>query len=242
MFMSKFLYQTIYHEHANQELDWLPMDTKELFEENLKYKKHELEKYNWLNQKFTYKFNSSGFRSDEFSNDEGIVFLGCSFTIGIGLPLETTYPYLISKSLKLKCYNLGIGGGSNDTAFRLAYHYLPKLKTKLVVFRVCPEHRIELIDRQNQIVQLFPNYCFVYKKDSYAGFYETFISNPSNTILNQDKNLLAISMLCHSLGIKLVVIHQNDMSYFDYARDLAHPGVESNLSWSKKMLEIISLG
>jgi DNA polymerase III alpha subunit len=43
-----------------------------------------------------------------------ILFIGCSHTEGIGLELQTTYPYLVSEELKCDYYNLGLGGTGID--------------------------------------------------------------------------------------------------------------------------------
>ena len=61
---------TPYLEHANQEISWCPMDTLKLFVENMsrKEKKFLLMEYGWIDSKFTYKFNSHGFRCQEFSS------------------------------------------------------------------------------------------------------------------------------------------------------------------------------
>ena len=94
-------YNSYYKEYANKSLDWLPMDTKELYEKNLKEKYQLLKQHDWIDKSFTYKFNSHGFRCEEFTNKPTIMVLGCSFTCGIGLPIEFIWPELISKNLNL---------------------------------------------------------------------------------------------------------------------------------------------
>jgi hypothetical protein len=230
----KNLYHKSYYSHyANQEFDWLTMDTEKLFLENLKNRKQELEQHGWIDRKFTYKFNSDGFRADEFTDQEGIVFFGCSHTVGIGLPYETTWPYLVSKFLKLRCYNLAIGGSSNDTAFRLAHHYLDKIKTKLVVMLTTYNHRLELLNQKNEILQFFGPGTSPIRN---CKFYDTWLSNDTNMEANKIKNTLAINMICNNLGIKFVAMDQSEMQNLDLARDLAHRGIESNRDFSKKAL------
>ena len=65
-----------YPELANQEINWLPMDTKQLYKHNLKQNAQELAP--WIDNPFTYKFNSKGFRCEEFDTTDNVVFLGCS--------------------------------------------------------------------------------------------------------------------------------------------------------------------
>lgn len=75
----------------------------------------------WSKRKITYKFNSYGYRMDkeldEVNLDNYIAFFGCSFTTGVGLPLEETYSYTISKNIGSDYINGAIGGSSTDFAF-----------------------------------------------------------------------------------------------------------------------------
>ena len=47
----------------------------------------------------TYKFNKYGFRSDEFEDDgrDNILSVGDSFTMCIGVPIEHSWSYMLSK-------------------------------------------------------------------------------------------------------------------------------------------------
>lgn len=233
----KLLTNSIFLHYANKTLDWLPMDTEELFNENLKKRKSELQTYGWIDHKFIYKFNSEGFRSDEFSEEQGIVFLGCSHTMGIGIPYENTWPYLVSKSFNKKCYNLSIGGSSNDTAFRLAHHYLPLLNSKTVVFLSTYSHRLELIRQQREILQFFGPGTSPIKN---CKFYDTWLSNDTNMEANKLKNILAINMICTNLGIKFICVDQSIMKNLDLARDLAHRGIKSNIELSQHICNLIA--
>ena len=80
-------------------------------------------------KKFTYpkfKFNSSGYRSDEFASDtvpEGIITLGCSDTFGTGQRLEDTWAKMLSNEIGGKLYNLGSpGAGIEDNYLALKHH------------------------------------------------------------------------------------------------------------------------
>jgi len=217
-----------YIDLANKELYWLPMDTEKLYKENLNNKKELLEKYNWIDSNFTYKFNSHGFRCNEFTNDPSIVFLGCSITAGIGIPLEATWASLVSAELNLACYNLGIGGSSNDTAFRLANSWLERIKPKVVVFCQTYDHRIEIFDSEGSIANI---------SSELPEFYNTWLSNKYNATLLKVKNRLAIAQLCNLLNIKFLYVNVEDIHYQDLARDLAHPGIQTNIDFSKSVLK-----
>lgn len=118
----------------NTTVDFWDTDSEDLFNKN---KALLGEKWIWSNTKITYKINSSGYRMKEFDHIDWsnyMVSLGCSFCAGIGIPLEDTYSYRISKELDLDLVNGGIPGGNNDLILMnvsriLANKTLPKLIT-----------------------------------------------------------------------------------------------------------------
>jgi hypothetical protein len=85
-------------------------------------------KWIWANKPIVYKFNSFGYRMEKELNeidfDSYLAFFGCSFTTGVGLPLEETFSYRISKTLKIDYINGAIGGSSVDFAFYNIIHLL----------------------------------------------------------------------------------------------------------------------
>lgn len=58
--------------------------------------------FNYSTTNIDYKFNSDGFRCDEFTDpsDLPITFIGCSFTEGIGLPLDQCWPKMLISMIK----------------------------------------------------------------------------------------------------------------------------------------------
>lgn len=109
---------------ANKSIEWLAPDT--------------LENYKSISSKFTnlysqhdieYKFNSHGFRCDEFDlpSELPIVFLGCSFTEGIGVRQNETWSHLLLEKIKQKTnknipyWNLSLASTGIDTQARNLY-------------------------------------------------------------------------------------------------------------------------
>lgn len=68
-----------------------------------------LEKNNWINNSFTYSFNRDGFRCKEFTDGPNIMFLGCSLTVGIGIPESTRWTDIVADKLNLRCANIESG-------------------------------------------------------------------------------------------------------------------------------------
>ena len=209
---------------ADQELNWHGTDTEELYQKNLV--KHPEKIASWSNRPITYKFNSYGFRADEFDSDHpGVVFLGCSHTLGIGLPVESTWAHIVSTSLKLRNLNLAVGGASNDTAFRLAYYWINQLQPDLVVFLSTERTRLELHAGNDQIKNLsvWPH-DFPMAND----FMKYWHGNDINSNMNYLKNTLAVKQLCSENGIKYIQEEVSTITMLDKARDLQHYGVNTN--------------
>jgi hypothetical protein len=232
-------YNSCYKLYANTEVEFLTCESQELYNRNFINRYVELEKYGWITRKITYKFNSHGFRCDEFTEDPSVLFLGCSYTCGIGLPIETVWTSILAQSLGLKSVNLGQGGGSNDTAFRLGYHWIPKLKPKIVVllspleFRkeiVTPDY-IHFVTPQTTAIDEDPNNLKLHAIQ--------WLSDDTNSYMNQIKNVSALELLCNKHNIKFIVnynIYQEEIYQGDFARDLAHPGIETHKKFADYIL------
>jgi hypothetical protein len=233
-------FDSVYKKHANLELDWLPMDTKERYEKNLVNNYEELEKNGWINNKFTYKFNSLGFRCDEFTNDPTIMFLGCSYTCGIGLPLEKIWPELVAKHFNMRCANLGVGGGAADTAFRYCLGYIDTIKPKIVVYLKPEGTRLELSIND----EITPINVYSYKGNDYNVLIRQFfkmwlVGEENNSYFNNEKNSLAMRYICTSRNILFLELDSKKMLRLDLARDLGHDGVKSHSNFSKYVIEEI---
>lgn len=228
-------YDSFYKNYANQSLDWLPLDTKELYQDNLINRYNDLKFQGWLDTHFTYKFNSTGFRCKEFSQDPTAMFLGGSDTIGIGLPVDAVWPEIISKKLNMQCANFGIGGASPDTLFRLCHGYIDKIKPKIVVCMITPGIRFETVDNNNV-------YNNMVKKNVNHEFYKHWAIDENNNYFNQEKNILAIKMLCSERGIKCVFTDSKtlfEVANNSLARDLMHRGLDAHRLFANMLVSKI---
>jgi len=93
---------------SNQKQYFHSTDYEELYQKNRKDKGP-----NWYyyDSKIEYKFNSWGYRTKEFDelDEDYLLTFGCSYTEGIGLHYDDTWPIKLSKALKLDIFNLGTG-------------------------------------------------------------------------------------------------------------------------------------
>lgn len=248
---------------ANKELEWHGYDSLELYQSHLKTHYNELELHGWLNSTIKYKFNSHGFRCKEFTDTNSIMFLGCSITFGTGLPETQIFPNLVANSLNLTCYNLGVGGSSADTGFRLCKIYLEKIRPKILVTTFLFPERMELLTYNLGDVHFVPNnLALLNDKEAkklpplmqlnnghiqklYVDYYSRWLEIEANSHLNHEKNILAISKLCDQLGIKHVnydpkCFDRNDIPALkSKARDLLHPGVELHQEMANDLSNLI---
>ena len=219
-----------YKEYANSKLQWLPSDTKELFIKNKKEKLQELRSNGCLNTEIEYSFNSHGFRSEEFSTSPSILYLGCSFTVGIGLRVEHSWPYLVSTAMNLKCFNLGLGASSNDTAFRMAEYWIKQLEPKIVILLSPFFLRYETLQQQKDGTLLSIDHSINDKTVKNQMICE------ENNRLNKIKNKLAIKTIAENNYANFFSYDTETFPMIDRARDLQHPGIQSNKSFANMVL------
>jgi hypothetical protein len=224
------------YKFRNQTLNWAGTDSQSAFIENCK----DLEKLELLNKLgwtepdcITYSYNSHGFRDGEFDDRDCGVALGCSHTEGVGIPQQATWPTVLSQLTNMHVWNLGVGGSSLDTCFRLLDHWLPVLKPKFVVVCLPPAGRTEVF-YNNRPVNLLPNKIF---DDITGTYYKVWATNEVNTITSKRKNLLAMQQLCNHIPFQyldsLVLKKQR------WARDLRHHGVESQTDFAQQIYKLL---
>jgi hypothetical protein len=98
-----------------------------------------------------YKFNDYGYRSSydykSLMDSNKIICIGCSFTEGIGLDIEETWPYLLSQKIGLPYLNLGIAGGSDGYVMWQIMNVIKYIQTEHIFVLSPPSGRFfELSD------------------------------------------------------------------------------------------------
>lgn len=207
---------------------------------------------NYSKAAFNYKFNSDGFRGDEFTDnsDLPIMFLGCSLTEGVGLPLDEVWPLLIldkikrlpeHKNKKIPLWNLGRAGSGIDTAARALYGYAPKLHPKYIFCFTPFYSRREFCFEDNRVVSWSPNsknglpfLDRIFSDDNFSS-YQLFRSLMilSLTAEKHDAKIIAFTPFPNSSSeqIRKVYAQFPNIRYYelrhydvDYARDSLHRG------------------
>lgn len=230
-----------YSNNKNKTLLWVDSDSEEVFNKHMQdpARRKQLEKYGWDRPEvITYRFNSHGFRCNEFDDSKGIITIGCSFTAGVGLPLESIWPTIVGQQLGVSVWNLSIGGGSMDTCFRLLHHYIDKLRAEYVLLLAPPLQRFELHTEEKVL-------CF-HPGTATHPVQKWWYACESNSELNFLKNMLALEQLCFQHKKRLIVKRiETDLFGIDTgdkwppARDMLHVGEIAQAYCATKFLETI---
>jgi len=227
---------------AGKTYQWWPTDTEESFDRMMQDPVHRayFQEKAWDKpDTISYKINSDGFRSEEFDPlADNLVALGCSFTMGIGLPYKDLWPTRLAQALNLRACNFGWGGASSDQCFRLADYWIPRLKPKLVVLLNPPRGRMEVVVNETtgetDTVMPMSNHLDVFVKK--------WLSVDANQRLNNRKNSLAIEAVCNQLSI-LFLSYEADVwmsrsrEEAEYARDYMHAGPRGHATFTERILD-----
>jgi hypothetical protein len=219
----------VQQEYAGQTLLWCSSDSKERFAANLKndHTKKLLEMNTWLNarqnSRLTYNFNSEGFRSREITTERrGFAVFGCSFTTGVGLPYNELYHKHIECELRLPADNFGVLGASNGLMFRIAQYWLPIVRPHFVIVQTTFAERFEIINQYNASTVMSPQWEEAATQHVFRNWWLT----DANSIVDKQRNILAMRYLCHELDIPIFVIDVEDFRnpMLGLSRDLDHSG------------------
>jgi hypothetical protein len=180
------------------------------------------------------------------------VFLGCSFTAGVGLPDPSThYASQVAQHFDKKLLNLAVPGGNNNLMFD-RFTQLDFYPEQLVVVQFTDLARIHYCDERRKLLPLLfstsqidgtlhRSLLEVYHKDFL--FYELVVKIRAMVAIANAKQLKLVFWLSDYKNQKLY--SQLDQSYFysmkqfvpaswiknymvDVAHDMLHPGIESN--------------
>jgi hypothetical protein len=246
--MLSFNNDFIGYEPAEHNVLFSGNDDEELYQTNLKTKPID---WYYRNKHISYIRNKNGHRCKDIEDidlNNYILFIGCSHTEGIGLELQTTYPYLVSEELKCDYYNLGLGGTGIDV---LAYNLITwfsvvKQKPKLVILQWSNHVRF-ISQLPNSISK---NIYYPY------GSWSTGLDVDKFLLLGHDigffdtrrtmmYNLIKNSINCPIIEIAPLNSKFNDEATLmpdiknDYARDGLHYGIASNIGFASIITDTI---
>lgn len=214
-------------------LKWVIPDTVDNFKQNPDFAR-------WQNIDITYTFSNEGFRTYDFDSVMGKeidVALGCSHTMGVGLPIEWTWPSLVEKDRPYPMLNLGLGGGTSDTVARILTNITGLFQIN-TVFIFWPNFRRFEIYKDEKADFILPN-------DSKLE--HTWNMDQNISLQRFHKNKLIVELL-HDRTESIVGPVYSDVKsevkkqltgydILDYARDGMHFGPETHKLIAKLLLE-----
>ena len=223
------------------EVYWAESNKDEFYDDSSYYdflnwlKDYNLKNHNVKNFKLI-KFDNYSWTKNLTTNPDQAVFLGCSFTAGIGLSnSKTHYAAIVANHFGKQLLNLGVPGGSNNLIFDQF--------TLLERIRYCNTNKqlISMLFANMPNKQLTQSMLEVYHKDFL--FYELLVKiRAIITIARLQKLKLVFWLIDYKHEDKYSKLDQTYfydlpefvpyswMAYYlvDFAEDNAHPGIESN--------------
>lgn len=199
----------------------------------------------------TYKFNSSGFRCDEFDApaEKRVVFLGCSMTEGTGVRQEETWAYVLLEKIRkdtgfiIPYWNLALGGCGLDAITRAFYHYHKILRPDIVI-AFFPGYRRELYNRYKD------NDSLVTYNTNDINLLENPVMVDYRTISYETtKNQAFLDIMIKSIYSVMLWTHWGETGYDDSfqikddsrlfydrkGRDKMHPGPKSHAAFANEI-------
>lgn len=255
-----FLYP-IREKLRNATREWFPSDTKERYEEYIKNPKY---KDLIPTEYFNYEFNNYGFRCDNFTDytkhKYRILFLGCSHTEGIGLPVEEIWAYKLLQKINdelgenIPYWTIAMGGTGLDAQTRALYQLNDMLRPNIIIALFPEASRREIYSGCNYLKYLTEP--FKLKK------YDDVFFDDRLILYQLGKNLSFLKLIADKYGTKIIgnstgscgetyykeYINQFDFYIYktdfytntvDRARDMMHPGKKSNTQFALKLYDEI---
>lgn len=251
---------TQFANYSSKKLKWMDTDSESLWLSTVDSAAKGLYKdgFNgWVDyytkNPIVYNMNSNGFRDEELSKKPKCVdvFLGCSFTSGVGLPYDKIWPSIVKKHTNFPSINAGIGGTGPVTQLRVLMWLLKHFEIRNV-FHLVPlsSARYEWFNPQ------INNYTMWM-----AGKAREY--NPVNDILSEDRNIglsnfafiSAIKSACYDNGVNYFLeydifhlIHNikadagsTEFYLESHARDIGHSGFHPHRVLAKKFIKKLNI-
>jgi len=179
------------HDRRNCFFNWCPSDNPEAYKEEGQYGPNP-----YTPTSFGYQFNSYGFRCDEFNlpSPLPILFLGCSFTEGTGVPKEATWAYRILEKIRAKTgkdipyWNFAVGAAGIDTQASFLSEHGDTIRPRHIIFMRPPWTRRQIVKPSGEIVDWMPGH------HGHESF-EPLLIDEQNALFQADRSLCILDLL-----------------------------------------------
>jgi hypothetical protein len=233
---------------ANMTFDWYPSDAEKAYQQtaNQKYGRDAIK----------YHFNEHGFRCDQFSKaGPSILFVGCSHTVGVGLPLEDTWSWQFKTAIEqelnrpITYWNLAHGGMTQDYAVRQLILSKDFLEPDVII-ALLPTGCRQEVGNENHVNVISPttrnaskHYAFICEENAMFTTAKTLFSlreitrGWSGGFFWKSYDMISDyfgPMTAHRFDHNRLYAEWKDA---DLARDLLHAGPVSNAFFTKNLVE-----
>ena len=198
---------------------------------------------NWKyrTKKVIYNLNSQNYRAPEWKDidwAESIVVLGCSNVFGVGLSEDETFCFKLQKMLKKPVINLGYNAASNDLIANNCSLLVNNFDIpKIIIVGWSSMSRLTYYNEKK--IYNIGDWCIKENKNIKAGrwLYKHNIINPENVCVHNYFLLESVKAIFKNRSkVLFFSLFKETAKTFkckylqtlDVARDLAHPGEESN--------------
>lgn len=214
-------------------------------------------------ESISYEFNSFGYRSDEFDeagSTPALMFIGCSNTLGIGIPWNGLWTTHVTKhftrawGIPVRQYNLAWSATGGDHVAMIVHQCVDILKPQAVFVLWSYVHRLTWFETPSRRYHFLPNYNLSTPETEHNAFQR--LSTDAQAFFNFVKNYNFVAWRLKAMGVPFfcgnlerfdvdilkhyVPTHSfaGRWSRLDVARDNQHSGVKSHADFADKMIAI----
>ena len=216
---------------------WYSKDSLERFQQ--------LKPEGWTEESVIYEFNSLGYRSVEFEDLDTfkVCSYGCSYTFGLGIRQEDTWPEQFKQLLgavkgEVTNFNFGLPATSADFIARMIHSSIPVINPNLVLVLFPFYGRSEYFEPDGSMRKRYPNNKLDKEYYEIWGNHHDFRNNFMKNFffIKYFLELHNIPWLCTTCDdsitdeLRTKDNYAGDFSLVenDWARDMSHPGPLSN--------------
>lgn len=196
---------------ANMSTYWSGSDTLELYNKNL----NELgPDWEWANKTIEYKFNEFGHRSKSIRDldKDFILCFGCSFTVGVGVQEQETWPHQLSRMFGLDYYNAGVGGAGMDICYYNSILWkannLPLPSLVVVAWPEDTRKSFAITDGEDILLDVSNQRSEMYSK--------LYVTDTAEQVINNIAWYEGFNSIWESLNIKVVNVNFNMIPQIDF--------------------------
>lgn len=173
--------------------------------------------HKWKHEKFDYKLTSLGFRENtEIPEHIDLAVFGCSFTFGVGLPLNGTWHKVLSKKHDIVSYNFGTSGSSIKSSYDIFSIVSRYTKIRKAIFlmptyerQLCAVDHIHDKDKV-ALLDLIPIYDSIPLGEVHGGYYirigEYYKNTPVSELQKKMKDdIYNIELLAKMMNIEAFI-------------------------------------